>query len=100
MIALYMDENVRSAITQGLRDRGVDVVAAQEDGMASAPDREILDRASQLQRVLFTHDRDFLTEAAARQKSGREFYGVIYAHLLGITIGTCIEDLELIATLC
>ncbi len=53
-IALYMDEHVPRAITIALRMRGVDVITAQEDNADGMPDQELLDRASQLQRVLFT----------------------------------------------
>jgi hypothetical protein len=38
-----------------------------------------------------------LVEAAKRQQNGISFSGVIYAHPLHISIGTCIHNLELIA---
>ena len=94
---LYMDVQVQKAITTGLRRRGVDVLTAQEDGAATWSDRELLDRATQLGRVLFTRDDDFLMEAAHHQASGVPFAGVIYAHQTRVTIGTCIDDLELLA---
>ena len=99
MILLYMDENVRFEITLGLRSRDVDVMTVQEDGMASASDPDVLDRATALRRVLFTNDEDFVIEAASRQRNGTEFYGIIFAHPMDVTIGTCIADLELIAKL-
>ena len=37
---LYMDVHVRRAVTVGVRLRGVDVLTAQEDGFARAPDSE------------------------------------------------------------
>ena len=96
-IALYMDVHVHRAITTGLRLRDVDVLTAQEDGYRTADDDRLLDRATQLQRVLFTQDDDLLAEAKLRQAEGIPFVGVIYAHQLRITIGRCIQDLELIA---
>ena len=60
-------------------------------------DSELLDRASELGRALFTQDDDLLDEAATRQKDGRLFNGVIYAHQLRISIGACVNDLEIIA---
>jgi hypothetical protein len=42
-------------------------------------------------------DDDLLAEAAGRQKEGMLFYGIIYAHQLRISIGACVNDLELIA---
>jgi hypothetical protein len=96
-LALYMDHNVHSLITQGLRSRGVDVLAAFEDGAATLADPSLLDRASALGRVLFTGDKDFLREAARRQRAGEAFSGVVYAHPRNVPIGKCVDDLEFIA---
>ena len=54
-IAFYMDENVHRGITDGLRIRDVDVLTVQEDGRTSFRDPAILDRATELERVLFSH---------------------------------------------
>lgn len=92
-----MDVHVRRAITQALRLRGVDVLTAQADGTARLPDPALLDRATQLGRVLFSQDEDMLAEATRRQRTGEPFAGVVYAHQLRVNIGRCIQDLELIA---
>ena len=97
MIRLYMDGHVRREVTVGLRMRGVDVLTAQEDGAATLPDAELLTRATELGRVLFSQDTDFLREAAARQDSGFAFSGVVFGEQLALTVGRCIRDLELIA---
>lgn len=97
-LSLYMDQHVPRAITVGLRLRGVDVLTAFEDSSSTLPDPALLDRASELNRVLFTQDDDLLAEAARRQKENIPFHGVIYAHQLRVPIGICIRDLELIAT--
>lgn len=81
-IALYMDHNVPRAITIELRLRGVDMLTAYEDGTSRLGDSELLDRANELKRVLFTQDDDLLAEATKRQRAGIPFYGVIYAHLM------------------
>lgn len=96
-IALYMDQHVQRAITLGLRLRDVDVLTAFEDGAAAFEDAELLDRAGQLGRVLFTRDDDLLAEASRRQRQRITFSGVIYAHLMQVSIGRCITDLEIIA---
>jgi predicted nuclease of predicted toxin-antitoxin system len=96
-IAFYMDVHVHRAITNGLRLRRVDVLTAQEDGYRTASDARLLDRATELHRVLFSQDEDLLAEAKQRQTEGIAFTGVIYAHQLRITIGRCVQDLELIA---
>jgi hypothetical protein len=96
-IALYMDHHVPRAITVELRLRGVDVLTAYEDDASRLDDSKLLDRANELKRVLFTQDDDLLAEATNRQRAGIPFYGVIYAHQLRVSIGTCVHDLELIA---
>jgi predicted nuclease of predicted toxin-antitoxin system len=96
-LKLYMDQNVPRVIVIGLRLRGVDVITAYEDGGSLLTDPELLDRAGKLGRVLFTQDDDLLVEAAKTQKEGVFFRGVIYAHQLGVSIGACIRDLEMIA---
>ena len=96
-IAFYMDQHVPRAITTGLQVRGIDVLTAYEDGTSESEDAALLDRATALTRALFTRDRDFLAEGTKRQREGIYFAGMIYAHQLEVTIGRCIEDLELIA---
>ena len=78
-IALYMDVHVPRPTTRALRRRGVDVRTAQEDGTATWPDPQLLDRATQLNRVLFSQDEDLLTEAARRQRGQIPFAGLSYA---------------------
>ncbi|HEV7215967.1 MAG TPA: DUF5615 family PIN-like protein [Chloroflexota bacterium] len=96
-IALYMDQHVARAITVGLRLRGIDVLTAWEDGASAFSDPQLLDRASALGRVLFSQDDDLLVEATRRQAVGLQFSGVVYAHQLRVSIGQCVQDLDLIA---
>jgi hypothetical protein len=74
-ITLYMDHHVPRAITEGLRLRGIDVITAC-----------LLDRATELSRVLFTQDDDLLVEATKRQRNRLSLCGVIYAHQLRVSI--------------
>ena len=76
---------------------GIDVLRAQEDGANEFEDPRLLDRATELGRVLFTQDKDFLREAKRRHTSKEIFSGIIYVHQLSLTIGECITDLEIIA---
>jgi Domain of unknown function (DUF5615) len=99
-VSLYMDENVPRQITVGLRLRGIDVLSVQEDGKAGLSDPEVLARATELQRVLFSRDNDLLVIANQKQNSGEPFAGVIYSHPQSSSIGDCIKDLELIAKAC
>lgn len=97
MVCLYADENVEGQIVRGLRARGLDVLTAEEDGRDETPDPEVLDRAGELGRIVFSRDQDFLREAARRQREGEAFVGVIYAHKQRVSIGQCLDDLQLLA---
>ena len=58
----------------------------------------MLERATELGRVLVSQDEDLLREGARRLREGEDFSGVVYAHQLRVTIGQMVEDLELIVT--
>ena len=92
-----MDVHVPAAVTRGLLLRGVDALTAQMDGATRLSDPKLLDRATELGRVLYSQDDDLLAEANKRQREGEPFGGVIYAHQLSITIGQAIQDLEILA---
>ena len=92
-----MDHHVPSAITEGLRHRGVDVITAWEDGRSKVDDDLLLARATELNSVLFSRDRDLLAVTAEWLQSGRNFSGLVYAHPLQVSIGKAIQDLELVA---
>jgi predicted nuclease of predicted toxin-antitoxin system len=96
-VKLYMDVHVKRSVTDTLRLRNVDVLTAREDDSAELADDLLLNRATELNRVLFSQDDDLLREANKRQQTAQNFAGVIYVHQLNITVGQCIDDLELIA---
>jgi predicted nuclease of predicted toxin-antitoxin system len=96
-LTFYFDQHVPSAIASGLRRRGIDVLTCDQDGAAQLPDEQLLERAQELGRVIFTQDADFLEIANDRMTRGHEFAGVVYAHQLHITIGQAIRDLDLTA---
>lgn len=95
-LSLDMDEHVKSAVTDGLRSRGLDVLTVQEGGFGRSSDPDVLQRATDLDRLLFTQDDDFLAIAHDWQQSGRLFAGAAYAHQLDLTIGQAVRQLELI----
>jgi Domain of unknown function (DUF5615) len=99
-VSFYFDHHVPVAVTDGLRQRGVDVLTTEEDGAATWSDERILERATEMDRAVYTQDRDFLVIAHDWQNTSREFSGVIYAHQTEITIGRAIDDLHLIAETC
>lgn len=79
-VGIYMDVHIPRSITNGLRLRGVDVLTAQEDGTIMLTDPELLDRATELSRILYSQDDDLLVEANYRLQNNIEFSGIIYSH--------------------
>ena len=96
-VGLYMDVHIPAAITAQLRFRGIDVLAATEEGTHELTDEELLTEASSIGRVLFTHDIRFWAMAGRWQAQGRPFVGLAYGHAEGASIGQYVRDLELIA---
>lgn len=96
-IHFYMDVHIPRAITNGLRLRGIDVLTSQEDNTSHLPDSKLLERAAQMNRVLFTFDDDLLSIASKFLLDKKDFSGLIFAHPIEITIGNCIRDIEIIA---
>ncbi len=95
-----MDENVPRQITTGLKLRGIDVLTVQADGRSGLADPEVLQRATELERVLFSRDDDLVAIAHAWQQQSTPFSGVVYSHPQTASIGDCVKDLELIAKAC
>ncbi len=96
-LSYQFDQHVPAAIAHGLRLRGIDVLTAFQDGAARFEDEALLLRATSLGRILFTQDEDLLAIAHRYQDEQHAFAGVVYAHQQYVSIGRCINDLELIA---
>src|SRR5881396_1045276 len=92
-----MDVHVPQPITDQLRRRGVEVITAIEDGFSQRDDHELLERAGQLGRLVFTQDIRFKALAEDWQRESRPFSGLLFGHQLTGTIGQYVKDLELIA---
>jgi Domain of unknown function (DUF5615) len=96
-VALYLDIHVDKAIHDQLQLRGVDVLRAQDDESSELPDEELLERATRLDRLIFTQDVGFKAMAEDWQAQRKQFAGLLFGNQLGVTIGTYVKDLELIA---
>lgn len=97
MLNLYFDHHVQTAVTDGLRLRGIDVLTAFDDGYSRRSDEELLARATELTRVTVTFDDDLLAIAADWQTTERFFPGLMYGKAHNTSIGNIVTDLELIA---
>lgn len=74
-IGYFTDEHVATAIANGLRKRGIDVLTVSEAGLLGSDDEHLLDFVREEQRVIVTQDRDFL-QLASRETNHP---GVVYA---------------------
>lgn len=90
-VKFYTDENVSRAVVMGLRRRGVDVLTVAESGNLGASDEEILFKAGDEKRVIFTQDDDFLRLAA----TASDHRGIDYTSQ-DKTVGEIIRGLMLI----
>src|SRR5215207_5101682 len=96
-VSLYFDVHVDRAVVGQLRLRNVDILTAQEDGADHFADDLLLERASKLGRPLVTHDIRFHAMAQGWQTKSRPFCGLIFGHLMQVSVGQCVKDLELLA---
>jgi len=92
-IRWHLDEQVDRAIAQGLKQRGIDVTTTPEVGLLGAADEEQLTFAIAQERVIFTHDEDFLI----LHQLGLEHYGIAYCHQNSRSIGEIVRRLILIS---
>lgn len=91
-IRFHLDENVNSAVADGLRRRGIDVTNTAEEGLIASPDEAQLEFALSQGRVIFTQDADFLR----LHQSGVAHAGIAYCHQGSRSIGEILRGLILI----
>jgi predicted nuclease of predicted toxin-antitoxin system len=82
-ITFHLDENVDPDIAEGLRTHGIDATVTKEENLRGASDPTQFDYAQRSERVLITHDSDFLRIAAKTT----EHCGIVFAKSEGYSIG-------------
>ena len=93
MIRFHLDENVPSAIAEGLRRRGINATTTPQAGLLSADDEAQLRFAYSQGRVLITSDADFLR----LHDRGMLHAGVVYSPKGKHTVGELLHGLIMIA---
>jgi predicted nuclease of predicted toxin-antitoxin system len=58
-IRFYLDENIDKAVTEQLIRWGIDAVSVHTLELEGDSDKNHLQRATEMERVLCTHDQDF-----------------------------------------
>ena len=89
--SLVADMNVANPVVHFLREQGVDVVSAREEGWGDLTDSEIMAQAHATSRFVLTHDSDFGTLAVHR---GEPITGILYLRPGGRAPAEVISDLE------
>jgi hypothetical protein len=73
-LQFYLDQHIHGGVANGLRQHGIDVLTAQEAGRCGLPDSDQLAFTTAQERVMVTHDTDYLVLAA----SGVDHAGVAW----------------------
>ncbi len=91
-VRFHLDENVDPDIARALRRHGVDVTTTVEAGLRMSDDETQWTYAQREERVIVTHDDDFLVLAS----QSTEHFGVAYCRPHKRSIGEILETLRLI----
>jgi predicted nuclease of predicted toxin-antitoxin system len=91
-IRFHLDENVSSAIALSLRRAGIDVTTTSEANLIGRSDLEQLAYIQREDRVIITHDDDFLRIASIRD----DHPGIAYCRKDARTVGEIINQLLLV----
>ncbi|HEX8596977.1 MAG TPA: DUF5615 family PIN-like protein [Chloroflexia bacterium] len=98
MISLLADENLRSAIVNGLlrRNPAMDITRVQDVGLSGKADNHVLEWAAEHNRILVTHDINTIpAEAYSRVRENLPMPGIFVIPSL-ISVGEAIEQIVLL----
>ena len=93
MLRFHLDEHVDPAIALGLRSRGIDVSTTADAGLSGAADEAHLAYCLESNRVVVTHDRDFLRW----HHQGTPHAGIVFIAQQSRTIGEITRFLALMS---
>ncbi|NOZ22340.1 MAG: hypothetical protein GXP25_14770 [Planctomycetes bacterium] len=88
---LVADVNIAAPTIRFLRERGIDVISAEEEGWGGLTDSQILAKAHAQRRFVLTHDSDFGTLAIYRNEP---LTGILYLRPGGRPPNLVIADLQ------
>jgi len=91
-IRLHLDENVDPDVARALRRHGIDVTTTQSAGLRTQNDTIQLDFIRREERVIMTHDADFLQIASTTN----DHPGIVYCGKTARSVGEIIRGLILI----
>jgi len=91
-IRFHLDEHIHPGIAVGLRAHNIEVTTTADAGLLAATDEKHLFFAYSEQRVLVTHDCDFLRHHWAKV----EHSGIAYCHRDKYSVGDLMQMLLLL----
>lgn len=91
-IRFFMDQHFPGPVTQGLRQRGIDVLTAQDAGRCGFSDADQLTFALTEERVTVTFDSDYL----ALHLAGATHAGIAWCPQQKYGVGMLVALLELL----
>src|SRR5262245_50790580 len=91
MLKFHLDEHVAFALATGLRRHGIDLTTSADAGLLNADDEAQLAFATAEERVLVTHDHDFLRLHSA----WLPHHGIAYCHQNKYSVGELLPVLLL-----
>ena len=89
-IRFYLDENMSPVIAEQLMKVGIDALTVRDSGELGDEDINHLQRATQMGRVLCTHDADYLRLNA----QGVEHAGIAFSRQYRTAIGSLVNALR------
>ena len=90
-LRFYLDENMPVEIAKQLQSRGIDVVTARDLDALGDSDKQHLQRATTMERVICTNDDDFLQLAS----EGIAHTGIVFGQQDVHYVGAWVNYLEL-----
>ena len=99
MLKFVADENFNNDILRGVhrRNKDIDIVRIQDEGLSGAIDPVVLEWAAKAGRLVLTHDVNTMTAYVyERVNAGQPMPGVVEAPR-DLHIGKAIEDILLLA---
>ena len=89
-IRFYFDENMNPAIAEQLVISSIDVITVRDLGELGDSDPNHLQKATEMGRVLCTHDTDFLRLNA----EGMEHTGIVFVPQYRTSVGAIVKALR------
>jgi len=99
MLRLLADENFNADIVRGLllRQVDLDIIRAQEVGLARADDPGVLDWAAENDRIVLTHDRTTMPDYAYRRVTAGKVMPGVFVLNDRVPVSQAIQEVLLMA---